>query len=104
MNRRARTDIGSANSRNRSHSPRASKPSISSCASLGIMPWVRSSTSRGRKGGSTMARIRRWSGPSDPSMLRPIVRFSVEGSVSAVKRSGSMQTVRTSSYRVTSQS
>ncbi len=97
MNRSARTDIGSANSRNRSHSPLDPNPSISSCASFGIMPWVRSSTSRGRNGGSTTARIRRWSGPSEPSMLRPIVRFSVEGSVSAVKRSGSRQTVRTSS-------
>ena len=53
-----RTDIGSQYSRNRSARPRAAKPSISSCASRGIMPCVRSSTSRGRKGVSTIRRIR----------------------------------------------
>jgi hypothetical protein len=37
-------------------------------------------------------------------MLTPIVRFRVEGSVAAVKTSGDRSTVRTSSYRVTSQS
>ena len=52
------------------------------------MPCVRSSTSRGRNGDSVMRRMRSWSGPSEPSMLRPIVRFSVDGSVCAVKISG----------------
>jgi hypothetical protein len=97
MNRSDRTLMGSANARNRSTSPRPSKPSISSCASAGIMPFVRSSTSRGRNGGSTTRRIRCWSGPSEPSMFRPIVRFSVEGSVAAVNTSGERSTVRTSS-------
>ena len=104
MNRSDRTLIGSANSVNRSASPRASNPSISSFASAGIMPLVRSSTSRGRNGGSTTRRTRCWSGPSEPSMFTPIVRFSVEGSVAAVNTSGDRSTVRTSSYRVTSHS
>jgi hypothetical protein len=104
MNRSDRTLIGSANSVNKSDSPRASNPSISSFASAGIIPLVRSSTSRGRNGGSTTRRIRCWSGPSEPSMLTPIVRFSVEGSVAAVNTSGDRSTVRTSSYRVTSHS
>ena len=61
------------------------------------MPCVRSSTSRGRNGISVIRLIRSWSGPSEPSMLRPIVRFSVDGSVSAVKSSGVRSTRRTSS-------
>ena len=88
MNRSDRTDIGSQNSRNRSQSPRSANSSISSWASRGIMPRVRSSTSRGRKGGSTMSRMRRWSAPSEPSMFLPIVRLRVDGSVSAVNTFG----------------
>jgi len=37
-------------------------------------------------------------------MFTPIVRFRVDGSVAAVNASGDRSTVRTSSYRVTSQS
>ena len=97
MNCSERTDIGSQYSVNRSTSPRPANPSTSSCASLGIMPCVRSSTSRGRNGDSVMRRMRCWSGPSEPSMLRPIVRFRVDGSVWAVKISGVRSTYRTSS-------
>ena len=102
MNRRDRIDIGSANSRNRSASPRAANPSISSWASLGIMSPVRDSTARGRNGASTTRRSRSWSGPSDPSMFLPIVRLSVDGSVSPVNTSGVTSTWWTSSKRVTS--
>ena len=61
------------------------------------MPWVRSSTSRGRKGTSVIARTHCWSWPSMPSMFTPIVRFRVDGSVAAVKLSGSVATCFTSS-------
>ncbi len=37
-------------------------------------------------------------------MFTPIVRFSVDGDVAPVNRSGERSTVRTSSARVTSQS
>ena len=97
MNCSERTDMGSQYSVNRSTSPRSTNPSTNSWASLGIIPCVRSSTSRGRNGLSVMRRIRCWSGPSEPSMLCPIVRFSVDGSVSAVKISGVRSTWRTSS-------
>ena len=103
MKQSERTLIGSAYSRNRSASPRSTSPSSSSSASRGIMPWVRSSTSRGRNGTSVIDRIHRCSGPSMPSMFSPIVRFSVEGSVAAVNVSGSVATRFTSSWRVTSQ-
>ena len=57
-NRSDRTDIGSQNAVKRSTSPRSAKPSISSFASVGIIPRVRSSTSRGRNGASAIRRIR----------------------------------------------
>ena len=79
MNRSDRTDIGSQYAVNRSTSPRSANPSTSSCASFGIIPCVRSSTSRGRKGASVIRRMRCWSGPSEPSMFVPIVRFRVDG-------------------------
>ena len=101
---RDRTDIGSANSVKTSASPRSANPSISSWASFGIMPRVRAFTSRGRKGGSQIARIHCWCAPSDPSMFVPMVRFSVEGSVAPVKTSGVRSTARTSSHRVTNHS
>jgi hypothetical protein len=68
------------------------------------MSPVLDSTSRGRKGASTTRRMRSWSGPSEPSMFLPIVRLSVEGSVSAVNTSGVWSMCWTSSNRVTSHS